>query len=110
VAIRYEEIKRVPINPHLYRGQQLKVTIDNGEIIISRKVADWENITSCCFLDFRWSQHSEGKYIAIMYRLLLTDTAKLAAVVGIHGMVAQSGFRVEKPEGASVSFQIFKKN
>lgn len=107
MATKYEEIKRIPIE--LCDSDKLKVTIEDNAIVVYKKVDEWANVTNACRLEFRCSQHSNGRYVAILYKPPLGGSPKVAAVIGLNGIAAQSGFKVERAEGAQISFQVFRK-
>lgn len=97
----FEEVARMPIC--LEKGKKYQVEIQGNEVVISKR-SEWEDITAECILDFRYSCHCSGRYIAVMH------IGKLAAVIGYRGIQSQSGFKVDMPPGASMSFRILKKN
>lgn len=97
----------------LERGEKYQVELRGNEVIVSKvivskvimsKETEWEDVTKSCCLEFRSSQHCNGRYIAVMYG------NKMAAVIGTAGIQSQKGFSVKKPSGAYTSFQVLRKN
>jgi len=101
----FREVTRIPIC--LEKGRKYQVEIQGNEVVISKEV-EWKDVTKSCYLEFRDSQHCNGRYIAIWYKDGRVN--KMVAVIGFAGIQVQSGFRVEKPSGAFTSFRILKKN
>lgn len=102
----YKEVTRVPIC--LEKGREYRVAVEGHEVVISKKMSPekvWEDITKDCYLKFRDSQHSNGRYIAVMRK----GTDKPVAIIGIAGIQAQHNISVVKPPGAYTSFRILEK-
>jgi len=99
------EITRIPI--HLEKDIKYQVEIQGNEVVISKEVKEprWVDITKLCHLEFRYSQHCDGRYIAIIYR----ETNKQAVIIGMNGITAQKGLKIEKAPMAFTSFKIYKK-
>ncbi len=95
------EVTRIPIC--IEKGRKYHVKIQDNEIVISMEAA-WEDITKSCQLEFRDSQHCNGRYMVI------THDHKWVAIIGTAGIQAQHGFKVEKPAGAWTSFRVLKRN
>lgn len=113
MANNFREVKRIPVC--LGSGTKYQVEIVGNEVVISEEVKprEWEDITHACHLEYRESQHCDGRYIAVIYvasRFHGTCLVPMwAAVIGTKGIVAQKGFKVEPAEGAYTSFKIFRK-
>jgi len=103
----FKEVTRIPICLEI--GKTYQVELQGNEIVVSKEVKEpvWADITKSCYLEFRDSQHCNGRYIAVMYE---DKDLKLAAVIGTAGIQVQHGFKVEKPSGAYTSFRILKKS
>lgn len=102
-----KEVIRIPMR--FERGERYQVEIQGSEVVISRKVEkpEWVDITKSCYLEFRDSCHCNGRYIAVMHK---ANIGRPVAIIGMAGIHAQHGFKVEKPTGAYTSFRILKKN
>lgn len=72
-------------------------------LVVEKKVEAWKDVTRACRLEFRDSRHCDGRYIAVIH------CGDQAAIIGIQGIVAQKGFKVEKAPMAYTSFKVFKK-
>ena len=85
-----------------------RVRAEDGKLVIEKMVGDWEDVTKSCRLEFRDSHHCDGRYIAVIFRSHITGD-RTAVVIGIKGVVAQKGFKVEPAPMAYTSFKIFRK-
>lgn len=101
---RFEEVARVPFC--FEEGRKYQIEAQGNQILVSREVEEpeWKDITKSCYLEFRDSQHSDGRYIAIIHK---DKVEHVAAVIGIKGIVTQHGYRIERAECASVSFNVY---
>jgi hypothetical protein len=83
---------------------------DNGlsQTIIFEKLTKEEDITNKVRIQFIDSKHSDGYYIALMYKPPLQVEEECVAVIGATGILPRKGYDARKAPGASISFQIFK--
>jgi len=105
MAENFEEVTRIPV--YIEKGKKYRVEIQGSEVVISKE-SGWKDITKSCHLEFRDSQHCDGRYIAIVNRDYI-GTERLVVVIGTQGLVAQKGYKIEKAPMAFTSFKVFKK-